>query len=807
MTKQDLTFDQADQPDENTKPARDGPLSIEGGLRKLSSRRLWPVYAASSATFLWTAGLAWAAYRTGFFVSGANMSLPELAALIAGLASPVAVFWLMALVSQRTDPLLERRLEISRGMKRALAPIEAAEKKLISIRLNLDGQVKKIELATDVAAQRLDHLENRFDKQLSGLFSVTADADAKAASIKDTLQRERQAMENLSANLADKVAGIEKSIAALKVGLLDAASGAREQSESAAELMERHSKTIQKNAADTLETLSGVGETLGKYKQNLEDSAAASKDSVETAFAAVLEKMDEMSARMEGLEARAGDLTGKLGEQAQDLNQLAGQAAEDAKAFENILVQRTAGLGAAAESAESASAKALKRLDSLRDQMEKQTEAIAAAAGRNTGDLENVVKNLADQAELIGTVTGDAVRNIREAEAKMDERGAGVGQLLEDTKQRLEAVEEQILKQREALAQATQVSAETLEESSLVFQSRSREIGAAASEAAAALDTGSSALSQYLESLKTAGAEAKEELGRTAAQLQDESDRAIGKIRLTTDVLGNAATSFGEEREKFEKYAEDTIARMESGSEKLRIGTEKLGAVSEGAAERMTGLFGELKNISEQTEFRMEGAASRLQSRAEEEFTNLHTRFSKILDDAVRGIEGKVVEVGEKAAEAARKVDDETERLAGRAEMFLTRADQLEAKYSSNTQDDFVRTASLLVDSLSSGAFDLSKAMETDIPDTVWRKYLDGDRSIFARRSVKIGSAKARKLIARRYKEDNEFRDNVTKYIRDFEQMMERVNTLPGANAVAITMISSELGKLYVMLAQAMKKF
>lgn len=807
MTTQNLKFDQADKQDDKEKTVGDAPLSTETGLRKLSSRRLWPVYAASAATLFWTVGIAWAAYKTGFFASGSNLPMPDLAALIAGLAAPISVFWLMALVAQRTDPLLERRLEIARGMKKALAPIEAAEKKLATIRKNLDGQVKNIELATDVATQRLDNLEGRFNEQLSGLFSATTDADAKAVSIKDTLQRERLAMEDLSSNLADKIAGIEKSIADLKSGLGEAAGSARQQSESAAKLMNRHSQAIQQNAADTVVALTTVGQTLDQHRQNLEDSTTTSKEGVESAFATVLDKMDELSIRMDGLETSAGKLTGKLGEQAQDLNLLAGKAAEDAKVFENILEQRASGLGAVAEGAESASTKALERLEALRAQLEKQSDTMGDATTRNAGELEQVVKTMVDQAELIGTVAGDAVRNIREAESSMDERGAGVGQLLEDTKQRLEAVEEQIMKQREALAQATQLSAETLEGSSLAFQVRSREIGEAASEAAAALDVGSDALSQHLDSLKTMGAEARDELGRVAIHLKDEGDRTIGKIRLTTDMLGNAATSFGEEREKFLQDADETVAKLASGSEKLRAGTEKLDDVSASAAERLTSLFGEMQNISDQTEYRMEGAVDRMHTRASTELGELHTRFAKTLDEAMQEINSKVDEAGKQATKAARKVGDETERLAGRAEMFVTRADQLEDKYSKNMQEDFVRTASLLIDSLSSGAFDLSKALETEIPDNVWRKYLDGDTSIFARRSVKIGSSKTRKMVAKRYEEDAEFRDHVTKYIRDFEHLMERVDSLSGANAVSITMISSELGKLYVMLAQAMKKF
>jgi predicted glycosyl hydrolase (DUF1957 family) len=101
---------------------------------------------------------------------------------------------------------------------------------------------------------------------------------------------------------------------------------------------------------------------------------------------------------------------------------------------------------------------------------------------------------------------------------------------------------------------------------------------------------------------------------------------------------------------------------------------------------------------------------------------------------------------------------------------------------------------------------DIDKILDDDVPDEVWQRYLSGDRSIFSRRAVRMADRKTRQRITQMFENDREFRDTVLKFFRDFEALMEQISTRDRHSAMSVTLISSDMGKLYVLLAQSLKK-
>ena len=68
-----------------------------------------------------------------------------------------------------------------------------------------------------------------------------------------------------------------------------------------------------------------------------------------------------------------------------------------------------------------------------------------------------------------------------------------------------------------------------------------------------------------------------------------------------------------------------------------------------------------------------------------------------------------------------------------------------------------------------------------------------------------LDSGKA-KIIAAHYDDDTKFRDHVNRYIHDFEAMMRVLLSTRDGNAIGVTLLSSDVGKLYVALAQAIER-
>ena len=138
--------------------------------------------------------------------------------------------------------------------------------------------------------------------------------------------------------------------------------------------------------------------------------------------------------------------------------------------------------------------------------------------------------------------------------------------------------------------------------------------------------------------------------------------------------------------------------------------------------------------------------------------------------------------------------------MAGNLEQRVTRAREVAEEQVDN---DFARRMALITESLNSNAIDISKSLSADVTDTAWSQYLKGDRGIFTRRAVQlIDNSEARELTTL-YEIDDNFREHVNRFIHDFEGMLRSVLSTRDGNALGVTVLGSDMGKLYVALAQA----
>ncbi len=90
--------------------------------------------------------------------------------------------------------------------------------------------------------------------------------------------------------------------------------------------------------------------------------------------------------------------------------------------------------------------------------------------------------------------------------------------------------------------------------------------------------------------------------------------------------------------------------------------------------------------------------------------------------------------------------------------------------------------------------------------DKAWEDYLRGDRGIFTRRAVSLIEASDSRNILQIFETDDKFRELVSRYIHDFESMLRQVLSTRDGKSLGVTLLSSDMGKLYVLLAQAIER-
>lgn len=232
-------------------------------------------------------------------------------------------------------------------------------------------------------------------------------------------------------------------------------------------------------------------------------------------------------------------------------------------------------------------------------------------------------------------------------------------------------------------------------------------------------------------------------------------------------------------------------------------------------SDNASGAFAEqIKNvnhqIAESLEFSKETISEKIDFTSQRIADNGASIIQETIDKQVAAIENNLqtsLDVHVKAAsENVAKLQSQLTVIEEMTDNLEKRLEQNSEEFSNVGEESFSRQMALLTESLNSTAIDVAKIISNDVTDTAWAAYLKGDRGVFTRRAVKLLTAGEAKLIVSHYDENTEFRDHVNRYIHDFEAMMRVLLSTRDGNAIGVTILSSDVGKLYVALAQAIER-
>ena len=269
----------------------------------------------------------------------------------------------------------------------------------------------------------------------------------------------------------------------------------------------------------------------------------------------------------------------------------------------------------------------------------------------------------------------------------------------------------------------------------------------------------------------------------TVAKLMTESDANFAARHEQADALASALTHT---RALVEEMAEDASNRLVSSLLRVRETTKQ-------AAESSRKIMDdELVHVAERLTEQNRVALT-------EAVDNQIAAMNELMQSAIQRnltlSEASTAKLSAQLGQLDEMADNLEKRIAGNRDTFEGIDD-----------DSFARRMVLLTESLNSTAIDVAKILSNDVTDTAWAAYLKGDRGVFTRRAVRLLDAGEARAIAAHYGDDAEFREHVNRYIHDFEAMMRVLLSTRDGNAIGVTLLSSDVGKLYVALAQAIER-
>jgi uncharacterized phage infection (PIP) family protein YhgE len=344
------------------------------------------------------------------------------------------------------------------------------------------------------------------------------------------------------------------------------------------------------------------------------------------------------------------------------------------------------------------------------------------------------------------------------------------------------------------------------------------------------------ALIGRVESLMTALDAATHEIGETMptawARLEEKARTGIDMVGKATPVvtklsetasavlaqLGESEAMLARQREAIDGIAGGSAQHLADA----RAAADALGGAIANAhaeAEKLAGsaapkLIESLLSVRETAQKASENARDAIAQIIPQSALALgdHSRVAleKALTEQVEQQMAAIAETTEKAVASAQGATDRLMRqlltIADTSAALEARIAEVQDSVEKSDSGNFARRVALLIESLNSTAIDVTKILSNDVTDTAWAAYLRGDRGIFTRRAVRLLDSGEVREIARHYEGEPEFREQVNRYIHDFEAMLRNVLATRDGSPLSVTLLSSDAGKLYVALAQAIER-
>jgi len=719
-------------------------------------------WAALALGVAWTAAFVWASLPMWL-----AMMTPELAMqAIAQWAMPVALIAALYLVMQRNSHSEARRFAQLAGSLRA-------ESSLLETRLaHVNAELS---LAREFLANQSLELES--------LGRVSSD-------------RLRSFAEELRATIQASDTGMRA------IGEVSAAAqGNMEKLRNHLPVIANSAKDVTNQIGNAGRTAQGQVESMIAAFQKLNEFGQAASAQIGT----LVQESDAATARLaQSVETSGAALTGHVAEASEQMD----------RAIETVASRLANTRSNLDRTAEIQTEQLQAHVTEIERSLATLAEAMAERAARSRQDMRAAAGDLELTLGTLATSAGESEATIRQIIAAGD---AQIG----NAERRLQAMDEQ---SSEALARlAFALSALDANVASL------SEKLAAGSGHTEIFDSKSQRVRTLLESIERQAEvtipAALEELDRKTGT----SEQGIASLRAHVSQVDDEMIRLGSILGNFEqRIAEQSaeIARLAGSSESgWRERAEDIGAL----VAAMRAARDDIDQLNETSAIKLV-----------ETMRDVHREAQAAADEARRAMDraiaGATDKLGQDSAAALEKVlRGKAEELVGKLESAINRAvgatsdaslhlrDQLarvddlathlERRVADarelaeeRTDNDFARRLALLTESLNSTAIDVDKILSAEVSDTAWSAYLRGDRGVFTRRAVRLIDNGEAKDIASAYENDPEFFELVNRYIHDFESMLRTVLSTRDGGVMGVTLLSSETGKLYVALAQAIER-
>lgn len=791
------------------------------------------IRAATFISLLWTVAGAW--WGSGVFGPVPDLiNLPpiEVAALSAVYVLPLMFLWLLVAFFRR-GAQIHREAQVLRAQLALLTyPAESAKNQVATVAGALRVQAMELSEATYAAASQASALRDILGRETRDLAQMIQDVDTRTTPALERAAGQVQQVSELMDRVRDITAVFDSSLSRHYDSLTEAA---RQADVSAGELavsLGRQCEQLTTLGTDLAER-NRVVDDLVTRQDALLGSAKASAETFNHAATSLMvgaaKATHGLTKRAEAIDnvilmmtERARSLAEATAVVIQQMNELGDGVERRAEILRHRQHDLAQGAHAAAQELDAASAAAIGDFNAFRDVTTDALEGAHAAAG--------AIRDTAAHAEGVRRLLHNQAKGLEDAARRMGDEVRNTGTACEE--------------QGKVISQTTDRATERIRHLADLLSRSAVDITRTTARSVVEIET-------VTESMKQGGQaaiEASHEVREATHAVAMESDHTVSRVRAATDsiasgvsALAAAGQSFGDEAARIGEAANATIVTIRTLAADLSVETRRFGETADGALLRADSVRGALAAALASFEATIDGGVERVETagvrltggaddfsasaRTTVETLNgaggtlraqvdALTRATEEAADRLQGVTRSLGESGDIVArisatvtEKASRAGDEFARrasaLAAAAEEARERAGELAVVRQDIDVQRFLTETSYVIERLQATAVDITRLFTPSVEEDLWKRFYKGEQNVFLHHAARTITRSQVNAIKKLYSENREFRQYASRYISEFETLLKGARNNDRGDVLTAVFTSSDMGRLYVVLARA----
>ena len=527
------------------------------------------------------------------------------------------------------------------------------------------------------------------------------------------------------------------------------------------------------------------------------DGAFSRLRALETALENQVAALEEAGARAE---VRGEAIASRLTQESRRLESLGDHLTDVASRAAESVAGRSAQLRASIETAEGALKMAAQSLDV-------QAAGFRSAAQAASDAPREAAVELDTQAKKIEQVSDAALARAEFVLARQEKHRVQMNELLGRLKEDSAVFEGALAQQRTGMEQAIStlggeakrfemVTGDAERHLELIMAnaaSRAGQLTAAFSREAERLkdvsDSANTVLTALIASLRDAGTGAQTLIGESAAQAKHDARNLVGEAMAECERLLRAAGEMSAETTQIRSGLAKAIEEVERHLTRLPM-------VALGEAQRVRQM------VQSETDQILDLSARTL--------STIHARAARpstpppAPENENEGLKG----LARKLTQRPKRDLRETIGVNSANKSWEMKT-LLAAVETSGQQPQLQPGSAAAIGALQMALADMAVDLEATVLDANpgdedWKRYLSGDRAVFARKLASAIDDAAIDRITTLYREDSRFHDAAEAYLNEFESLLNKAREGDGGGLLASTILSADTGKIYLAVAYAL---